>query len=296
MVSPLFPDDFPIPLCRSVVDTHVHPRMSELERISPEAMAAELVADMDRAGVAVAGILGRVLPPRQNEDFIRTGNDYTIAMVRAFPDRLYGLCYVNPSLDPAWVRDELDRCLSQPEMRGVKQEIDVNARDPRMEVVMERAMHYRCPVLFHCLLMNPWSFSEELKAWQAASSDPNDIAWLAQAFPDVPIQMAHLEGVGIAGIDAVASLPNVMIDTSGYLPFTGSLEYAIECVGADRIIFGTDWPGRGYPNQLGRIYGAGLTEEEQDKILFRNARSFWKLDDSFAATSRRREGVGHEHH
>ena len=251
--------------------------------VPPEAMAEELVADMDLAGVAVAGILGRVLPPRQDEAFVRAGNDCTIAAVRAYPERLFGLCYVNPALDPSWVGDELDRCLSQPEMRGIKQEIDVNARDPRMETVMAKASQYGCPILFHSWSLNKWRFTEAQKAQQAESSRPEDIADLARRFPEVTFQMAHLEGAGPSGIDAVAALPNVFIDTSGGLPFTGTVEYAVERIGADRIVFGSDWSGRGYPTQLGRIYGAALAPEERDKILFHNAREFWRLGSEFAS-------------
>lgn len=269
-------------LPRTVVDPHLHPRMELLDDWSPEAMAEDLLRHMDRSGITVAGILGRVLPPFGDANFIRDGNDYTIAMVRACPERLYGLCYVNSGLDVSFVQEELDRCLRLPEMRGIKQEIDVNARDPRLDPVMEMAEAFDVPVLFHAWTLNTWNMNAAQKAEQAQHSDPADIVHLARRFPRVRILMPHLEGVGPRGVDTIAGQPNIWIDTSGSQPFTGTLEYALQRLGKTRILFGSDWPVRGFQSQLGRILGAGLPADTLASILFRNASSLFRLDNQSA--------------
>jgi len=270
------------PLPRTIVDAHVHPRMELLDDWTPERMAEDLLRHMDRSGVSVAGIRCQVLPPFGDENFIRVGNDYTIAMVRSRPDRLYGLCYVNPALDAGFVRAELDRCLNLPEMRGIKQEIDVNARDPRLDLLMEKAEEYEVPLLFHSWTLNTWRMNEAQKMQQAQRSLPCDIVYLARRFPRVRILMPHMEGVGPEGIDTVVGQTNISIDTSGSQPFSGTLEYAVQRLGSERILYGSDWAGRGLQAQLGRLIGAGLPDDVLDAILTRNARSLYQLDESFA--------------
>ncbi|MBT7300869.1 MAG: amidohydrolase family protein, partial [Victivallales bacterium] len=42
-------------------------------------------------------------------------------------------------------------------------------------------------------------------------------------------------------------------------------------LGADRILFGSDVPGRDFAVQLGRIHGVAMPDEDRDKILRGNA-------------------------
>lgn len=83
--------------------------------------------------------------------------------------------------------------------------------------------------------------------------------------------MAHLGGNCYHGIPAIRDLPNVFCDFSGSI-FTGdAVNYAAEYLGTDRLLFGTDMPGSFLVN-LGQVTGADLTEEDQNKILYANAR------------------------
>ena len=56
-----------------------------------------------------------------------------------------------------------------------------------------------------------------------------------------------------------------------FLPFAGRLEFALEKLGADRILYGTDLVIRDIPAQLGRILGAEMSATDRDKILYANA-------------------------
>ncbi|HWL54763.1 MAG TPA: amidohydrolase family protein [Chthoniobacteraceae bacterium] len=259
-----------------IIDIHIHPRHADLATASGREMADIMTGRMDRAGIAICGILGTV-QPYQDAASVRAGNDYTRETVAAAPDRLYGLCFANPLLSPAEVRDELDRCLEQPEFRGIKLERDVNSRDARMEVVMEAAIRHNVPVLHHSWYVNTWTLDEAALHSQAGRSEPHDIAALARRFPEAKIVMAHLEGCGVRGILDVADLENVWIDTSGAQPFTGTLEYAVATVGSSRILYGSDLFGRGTESQLGRILGTPLAPEDRDNILYRNAEALYGL-------------------
>ena len=108
-------------------------------------------------------------------------------------------------------------------------------------------------------------------------STPADVVILAQKFPELRIQMAHLYGAGFRGIADIAPYPNVYVDTCGGEPEAGILEYAVRELGAERILYGSDAPGRGFGVQLGKVTGADISEEAKEMILWKNAKRVYKL-------------------
>jgi predicted TIM-barrel fold metal-dependent hydrolase len=264
-----------LPFPQQIVDVHIHPHYPEKPR-GGGFMAELMIAQMDRFGVSMSGILGHV-SPFQSTDSVREWNSFTVETVAARPDRLFGMCYVDPSHPAAFVTGELDRMLQSPGIKGIKLEIDVNCRDARLDRVMEKAIEYDVPVLHHSWYVNLWSLSPEHCYYQSGRSEPHDVADLGRRFPEAKILMAHLEGSNIRGVLDILDVPNIWIDTSGSLPFTGTVEYAIEHLGADRIVFGSDRFGRGLAGQLGRIMGAVISETDRQKILADNAIELYKL-------------------
>jgi len=261
-----------------IVDVHIHPDNWE-NLAAPTAMAELMLQHMNRFDVSVSGILG-VVDPGQSAQEVTKSNDQTRQTVQAAPDRLYGLCFVNPALTGTEVKAELDRCLAQPEFRGIKLEFDLHCRDPKMSVVMEAAIQYNVPVLHHTWYINLWDYPNPER--QKNRSESHDVAWLARRYPEARIVMAHMEGSEFRGILDVEDCPNVWIDTSGAQPFTGCLEYAVSRIGADRILYGSDLFGRSLHSQLGRIYGAKIPESARTKILGENAIKFYGLEDFYS--------------
>ena len=60
------------------------------------------------------------------------------------------------------------------------------------------------------------------------------------------------------------------MDPSGAAPEAGIVEFAVCQMGAERVLFGSDAPGRSYGVQLGKVLGADLTPGQRDLILFGN--------------------------
>jgi len=163
----------------------------------------------------------------------------------------------------------LDRCIGDFGMKGIKLWIAVNARDARLDAVMAGARRHNLPVLHH--------------AWYKATgyvyneSTPADVRDLALRFPDVPIIMAHLNGCGVRGVLDIQDLPNVYIDTSGSQPDAGFTEFAVEQLGAERILFSSDAPIRDYAVQLTKVTGAKISDANRQQILGQNAARLLKL-------------------
>lgn len=259
-----------------IIDAHIHPDERGWGKSSPGEMVDACLEPMDRNGVWCSGLLGRV-HCGQSADEVRTGNDAMRAMVAHCPERFYGLCFVNPALSKDEVAGELDRCLALPEFVAIKLELDVNCLDRRMEVVAEKALEFNVPILHHSWYVNLWNYPTPEK--QKDRSEPWEIAEWARRHPELRILMAHMEGCGERGIQDIADVPNVWIDTSGSQPFAGTLEYALRLLGASRIVFGSDLFGRSLEPQLARIFDCTMSAEDREKILWRNAAQLFGLPE-----------------
>ena len=119
-------------------------------------------------------------------------------------------------------------------MRGIKLWISVHATDPRLDPIMARAAELGVPVLHHA-----WYKATEFIFNESSTAE---IADLARRHPDVTIIMAHLAGGGWRGVRDIVPCPNVVVDTSGAQPIDGVVEYAVELLGPERVVFGSDWP------------------------------------------------------
>lgn len=253
-----------------IIDVHTHPIFFEDNQSREE--IDELILHARSFGYERMVILGDVLlyGKEPTEKQVAKINDWTIRLLEWHPDFFIGFCFLNPVLGRKAVRREVKRCADHG-FKGIKLEICNNARDPVMAPVMEIAEELDLIVLQHT------ADQTVLKArkWH---SDPADTALLGRRYPNVRIIMAHLTACSMRGTREIIDVPNVWHDTSAYLPFTGRLEYAVEQLGADRLLFGTDLLIRDIPSQLGRILGARISERDKRKILFDNARELLGLE------------------
>jgi len=252
-----------------IIDIHTHPPGGKTGE-NPEAID-KVIQVAKKFNISKMCLLGDVLRFGYNptEEEVRKINDLTISMVKRWHSFLIGFCFLNPGHSQNFLLEEIERCIVKERFQGIKLEVAVNARDKRLDLIMEKAEEFDIPILHHS-----W-YKTVNKAFN--ESNPSDIANLASRFPKVKIIMAHLSGCWVRGILDVKPFPNVYIDTSGSQPFAGVVEYAVEELGAKRILYGSDIPGRDFSAQLGRIYGAKIKEKERELILGVNAERLLKI-------------------
>jgi predicted TIM-barrel fold metal-dependent hydrolase len=154
-------------------------------------------------------------------------------------------------------------------MIGIKLWTAAKASDNSVEPIARKAVELDVPILQHAWDKTTGNMKDE--------STPADVAILAQKFPQLRIQMAHLYGAGYRGIADIAPYPNVYVDTGGGEPEAGILEYAARQIGEERILFASDAPGRGFAVQLGKVVGSDISEEAKEMILWKNAKRIYKL-------------------
>jgi predicted TIM-barrel fold metal-dependent hydrolase len=254
-----------------VIDIHTHTQVAGAE-FSPE------VVDAARRAASGAGIdkivylfnLGTGGRDPSEQDIIAS-NDLGMRLAAAAPEFFIGFCYLNPAHDPAFTLAEMDRCIMHGNMRGVKLWVAVHATDARLDPIMERAAQLGVPVLHHS-----WYKST---TWAHNESSPAEIAHLARRHPDTTIIMAHLAGVRWRGVLDIKDCPNVLVDTSGGVQEAGLVEYAVRELGPERVVFGSDWPLRNFAVQKARVTGSGITQEQKELILGKNAVRILKLNE-----------------
>ena len=264
-----------------IIDVHTHPVFREAK--PPEPGAAEVIRCARAHGIVHLVALGDVLAYGRlpTEAQIRAINDETASLIRRHPGFVTGFCYLNPVLGERAVRREIERCAALG-FRGLKLEIANNAADRRMRPLMTEAERLGWPVLQHA-----WSMTKIRQ--RRFHTDPEDVATLARRHPGVRIIMAHLTGCGIRGVLAVKACGNVFVDTSGAAPEAGIVEFAVEHLGADRVLYGSDAPIRDFGVAIARVTGSPLDAGTKRKILFDNARALLGLESAAgttAATSR----------
>lgn len=96
----------------------------------------------------------------------------------------------------------------------------------------------------------------------------------ADKYPDMKLIIAHLASK--EHVDAIANAKhgNIYTDTSGGASARNNiLEYAVNRVGSQKILFGTDTYSFAF--QFGRIALSDLTRQDKENILWKNAMSLF---------------------
>jgi len=231
---------------------------------SPTEDARRLAETARRSGVAKMCLfsLHPSCPYEPTPAQLREANDWALAMRDAAPEHFLPFCYVSPA-EPEAAVAEIERCVAGEGMVGVKLWVARRATDPGLDPILERAVALDVPVLQHAWDKTTGNLTGE--------SSPSDVADLARRHPRARLIMAHLNGAGLRGIEAIADCPNVFVDTSGGDPQAGIVETAVAALGPTRVVYGSDAPIRHFGVSLGKILGADLPVTVKRDLLWNNA-------------------------
>ena len=99
--------------------------------------------------------------------------------------------------------------------------------------------------------------------------------------PDLPIMFGH--GLGEDGVYIAKRSPNVYLELSGTYPERDALRKAIDALGPERIVYGTDLDLINPAFCLGVYYEAGMSPEEDRLVMAGNARRIMGLPADMGA-------------
>ena len=241
------------------------------------ATTEELVEALDRAQVDLAVIMGIGWTDR---GMSAEANNYIIGSVSRFPGRLLGFCSVNPAWGEAAVA-EIERC-ARAGVKGVgelhpdTQGFDLTNRE-LMAPMMDAARALGLVVLVHS--SEPVGHLYPGKG----KTTPDKLYAFARNFPENTIVCAHWGG-GLPFYylmpEVPAELENVYYDTaaSPFLYVPEVFPTASGLIGADKILFGTDFPLIGHSRMLKQVQEAPIEEDDRERILGRNARTLLGIE------------------
>ncbi len=202
-------------------------------------------------------------------DQVIDSNNAVLAAMQRFPEKLDGFCFVQPGNGRAAL-DEIDRCLDKG-MLGVKLYNQFKYSDPIVFSIAEKCIERDIPFLGHSAHLTD---AKSLAA-QPKTSDSLDFCQLSGRYPKLKLVLGHVNGGGDWewAIKGLRDCPNVLLDTSGSVLESDTIEYCVEELGADRILFATDQTMEGC---VGKILTADLTPEDREKIFWKNAQRILK--------------------
>ena len=112
-------------------------------------------------------------------------------------------------------------------------------------------------------------------------SNPERTARVLKALPDLKMIGAHFGGWSVwdRAVRLLADFPNLTVDTSSSFHWLKKERAAeiIRAFGADRVMFGTDYPMWPQGPELDCLLAMDLTAEEKEKILWKNCAELYRL-------------------
>lgn len=265
-LQPLLADDASAEGTKELVwDAHGH--LAGLNG-SPEERIAQLLKVADRMGVDRLNVcMGLSFSTDPSPEQFRRENDEVLRAISHSHGRAFGLVYLNPKHEAESLK-ELDRCVRDGPMVGVKLWVAVRCNHKSLDPIVHRAEELKAPVFQHT-----WY---KLTGNLPGESTPDDLAELAGRHPDASLIALHVGGDWEPGIRAIRAAKNVWAEISGSDPTAGMVEMAARELGAERVIYGSDFPGRSFASQLAKVYGADVPEDARRLILGENMRRLFE--------------------
>lgn len=189
-------------------------------------------------------------------------NNFIKEACEEYPCRLIGFGTIHPGLENAV--EEVERCL-QMGLHGIKIHPDVqhfHMDDPEMFPIYDD-LQGRAPILIHC------------GDYRYDYSHPKRLAHILDEFPRLEVIAAHFGGWSLWDL-AMEYLLNrrCWLDTSSSFAFLGKVraKEIIRAYGAERIVFGDDFPMWSHQSEVNTLLSLGLTQEENEMIFSGNAK------------------------
>lgn len=242
-----------------IIDIHAH---IWKDREKNEAELMRRAADAFGVERILVSALGRHTP---DKDEITYFNSKTEQLIKE--DSLFG-GYVTVSPEHDNSLDVLRRGIESQGFLGMKIWVSCLCDEDLCDRLYEYCADNKVPVLVHTFAKAVGQLPYEATGVHMRNA--------ALKHPDTKFIMAHLGGNCYHGLPLINDLQNVWVDISGSVCRRDDLPYALELLGSERILFGTDMPGS-FAMSYGQVLEAELEKNHRDNILWKNAVSLFGL-------------------
>lgn len=200
---------------------------------------------------------------------VKSINDFIASEVLSHPDTLIGLGTMHPDSDD--LKGDLEH-IKELGLHGVKLHPDIQKfaiDDYRLLKIYELCEKENVPILMHT---GDYRFDY---------SNPNRLVPILDIYTNLTIVGAHLGGWSVwdEAVEKLSAYNNFYVDSSSSL-YELSAERATEIIrtyGAERVLFGSDYPVFSPDIELERFLALPLTDDEQRLILSENVLKLYNI-------------------
>jgi len=242
-----------------IIDSHTHIGPGPSDYLTADAEA--ILSQQRRFGIVVSIVSSF---EALQWSLVR-GNESVVGDAERHPS-IYVALVLNPRRPDTSSR-LLERFATHPKVVAVKIHPVMHGYDLEMRMVpelIEGVWPYGLPILSHCQTERPLSGIA--------------LRHLAERFPDVTFIAAHYGIAGRGPGERVGEMfddsapPNLYTDMASRRSAEyGFFRYAVDTIGADRILWGSDGMAVEITAMLGVLQMADITEEERETIAYGNA-------------------------
>ena len=247
---------------RRIFDFHLHPFIDVKSRIGSyqaPSDARAFVEHLQRVGITECA--GSVIQRTDGTDFnkIRALNDEALRFRDMFPDFYHPGFHILPNFIDESIK-ELDR---------------LRAEGSRLiGELVPYSMGY--DKYMHPSLLPVWEYAQGMRMVVSIHSmDIQDMESLIASYPKLIVVMAHPgEFAALSSkIDILQKYDNAYLDICGTGLFRyNMLSYTVKKVGAERILFATDYPTCNAAMQVAAVNYEDITDNDRDAIFHNNAK------------------------
>ena len=221
--------------------------------------ADQLVKELGEFGITKVGICSI------SGNGMRPQNDLVYEAMCQYPGIVEGYADIDPKAPDAF--DEIHRTLGDLRMNGVKfmawKHGYAVENCPSLGPVIDEIGKYGVHIQIH----------------GGASPLCTPFVWIdhAKRRPDMRFVFTHVCGreFGYSCIEAIRDLDNFWVETSANMEID-ILRKAVEVLGPERMLFGTDWPYKPTNIEIEKLYHLGLSESELELVFYKNAEKLWE--------------------
>lgn len=261
------------------IDAHCH--------IYPEKIASRAVAGTDNfygLHSVYAGTVTDLLEKGENAGIdrfivqsvatapkqVQSINNFIAAEVSAHPDKLTGLGTLHPESED--IKGDIDH-LIELGLKGVKLHPDIQ---------QFKIDDYRCLKIYELCEEKGLTVLMHTGDSRYDYSNPNRMLPILKIYTNLTVIGAHMGGWSVwdEAAKQLSGMPNFYVDTCSTFAFIKpeKAKALIRHYGADRVLFGTDYPMWNYKQELEYFFSLGLDENEIRSILSINAKKLFNLE------------------
>lgn len=245
-----------------VFDAHVH--LDSPEGSLDQNTLEDLTLQMDIAAVDMAAVFS--VASQEGVTPTQEGNNAIAAAVNQIPERLVGFCSVHPAQGKKAVQ-EVERCHSLG-LKGIKLHPlmqDFHCDNDTVHLLARKAAELDMPILIHSSF--PYNTRESENLHHLVSSNPETNFVLAHMgghkFLDYYAYVERRE----SGMDNTYFELSTIAPMFRRSPYTPQIRWLIQQMGADRVVFGSNYPHYQLVDALAAFRELKLKYEDSQQIL-----------------------------